>query len=217
MARALLWLATRAVVDYPVLMNVTVEAAEPVVVEPPRRYTYDELVAEMPESNQPCELWDGEVVTSPAPSFFHQEVAFRLHRALHDWVTTHRLGKVIGAPIDMVLSPRRAVQPDVAFIAQDRLDIIQRAIMGPADLAVEIVSLGGRRRDRIDKRDLYEQYGVKEYWIVDAEAGTVEVLALMNGRFELSLRRGRGLQATSTLLPGFTVSVDEILGPAPGT
>jgi Uma2 family endonuclease len=137
----------------------------------------------------------------------HQEIAFRFHRALHDWVTTDKLGKVIGAPIDMVLSPHRAVQPDVAFIAKDRLAIIQRVIMGPADLVAEIVSLQGRSRDRIEKRDLYEQHGVKEYWIIDPEAQTVEVLALVNGRYELVKRSQPGETATSQLLPGFEVSV----------
>ena len=91
----------------------------------PRRWTYDELVAEMPETNQPCELWEGELVTSPAPSFFHQQIAFRLQRALHDWVRAKQLGEVIGAPIDMVLSPHRVTQPDVAFISKERLQIIQ--------------------------------------------------------------------------------------------
>ena len=129
----------------------------------PRRYTYDELVAEMPETNQPGELWDGELVMSPAPSFSHQEIVLGLYRRLHEWVASHGLGKVIAAPIDMVLSPRRVVQPDVAFIAKERFQIIQHAIMGPVDLAVEVVSAGNRNRDRIEKRDLYEQYDVKKY------------------------------------------------------
>ncbi len=79
-----------------------------------RLYTYEELAAELPETNQPCELWDGELVMSPAPSFYHQEIALRFYRRLHDWVSLNRLGKVIASPIDMVLSPHRAVQPDVA-------------------------------------------------------------------------------------------------------
>ena len=161
----------------------------------------------MAETNQPHELWDGALIMSPTPSFFHQEIAFRFHRALHDWVATHKLGKVIGAPIDMVLSPHRAVQPDVAFIAKDRLAIIQRVIVGPADLVAEVVSLGGRNRDRIEKRDLYEQHGVKEYWIIDPEPETVEVLALVNGRYELVRRSLPGETASSRLLPGFEVSV----------
>jgi len=167
-------------------------------VEPqPRRYTYDELVAEMHESNLPCELWDGEVIMSPAPSFFHQKVVFRFSRKLYDWVSDHHLGEVVTAPIDMVLSSHRVMQPNVVFIARDRLGIIAKAINGPVDLAVEVISLGDRRRDRIEKRDLYEQYGVKEYWLVDPEAQTVEVLHLVNGRYQLSSRRTPGQIAGS--------------------
>jgi len=148
---------------------------------------------------------------SPAPSVFHQKIAFRFQYALHDWVEANKLGEVVGAPVDMVLSPHRAVQPDVAFIFRERLAIIQRAIMGPADLVAEVVSLGGRNRDRIEKRDLYEQHGVKEYWMIDPEPETVEVLALVSGRYELVKRSRPGETAASRLLPGFEVSVSYLL------
>jgi len=189
-------------------MSTLVESLPAAVPQTRRLCTYDELAAEMPETNQPHELWDGELIMSPTPSFFDQEITFRFHRALHDWVTARQLGKAVGAPIDMVLSPHRAVQPDVAFIAKDRLAIVERVIMGPADLVAEVVSLGGRNRDRIEKRDLYEQHGVKEYWIIDPEAQTVEVLALVNGRYELVQRGLPGETAASRLLAGFEVSVD---------
>ena len=177
-------------------------------LSPVRRYTYDELVAEFPESAQPCELWDGELCMSPTPSFRHQEISLRFYRKLFDWVDDGKLGKVIAAPIDVVLSPHRVVQPDVAFIAQERLDIIQRVIIGAPDLVAEIVSLGGRNRDRIEKRDLYEQYGVKEYWIIDPESATLDVLGLVDDRYELVTRRGAGDRASSRLLNGFEVPVD---------
>src|SRR5207247_3519504 len=100
---------------------------------------------------------------------------------------------------------------DVAFIAQDRLRIIRKAIHGPVDLAVEVISLGGRTRDRIEKRDLYEQYGVKEYWIIDPEAQTVEVLCLEEGRYRLLMRCTIGQTAASRLLPGFEVAISPLL------
>ena len=187
-------------------MSSVIESLPPAVPQSRRLYTYAELVAEMPETSQPHELWDGGLIMSPTPSFLHQEIAFRFHRALYDWVAAHQLGKVIGAPIDMVLSPHQAVQPDVAFIARERLGIIERVIMGPADLVAEIVSLGGRHRDRIEKRDLYEQHGVREYWIIDPEPQTVEVLALVSGGYELVKRAQAGETAASPLLPGFEIS-----------
>lgn len=176
-----------------------------------RRYTYAEICAEFPESNQPCELWEGELIMSPAPSFYHQKTAFRFQRSLNDWVESHSLGEVVGAPIDMVLSEHRVTQPDVAFISKDRLHIIERVIMGPADLVVEVISLGGRHRDRIEKRDLYEQHGVKEYWIVDPESRSVDVLFLEHGSYQLVMRCGTGQVAASRLLPGFVVELDGLL------
>lgn len=195
-------------------MNATIQRRLPEDRSAPRRYTYVQLCAELPETNQPCELWEGELTMSPAPSFFHQEVVLAFYRQLYFWVARSGLGKVVAAPIDMVLSEHQVTQPDVAFIAQARLEIIQQAIRGPADLVAEVVSLGGRHRDRIEKRDLYEQYGVKEYWIVDPESGSVDVLWLEAGSYQLLGRAGRGEKAASRLLPGFQVAVDDLL---PGT
>ena len=192
-------------------MSIRVESSSPAVPETRRLYTYDELVAEMPETNHPHELWDGELIMAPAPFFDHQKTVLRFYRRLDDWVSATDLGEVIASPIDMVLSAHRAVQPDVAFISKDRLATIQRAIMGPADLVAEVVSLGGRNRDRIEKRDLYEQHGVKEYWMIDPEPETVEVLALVSGRYELVKRSRPGETAASRLLPGFEVLVSYLL------
>ena len=107
----------------------------------------------------------------------------------------------------MVLSPHRVTQPDVAFISKERLGIVTKTINGPVDLAAEVISLGDRNRDRIEKRDLYEQYGVREYWLIDPEAQTVEVLHLESGRYQLIMRCTPGQTAASRLLPGFEVEV----------
>lgn len=177
-----------------------------------RRWTFDELVAELPESNLPTELWDGELILSPAPSFLHQEIVDRFHDCLKAWVRQRRLGKTGVAPLDMVLTTRRATQPDVVFISNERLGIIKERIMGAADLVAEVLSPGSRRRDRIDKRDLYEQHGVREYWLIDPEAKTVEVLHLESGAYQLVGRWHPGERARSRLLKGFEVPVFPLLG-----
>jgi Uma2 family endonuclease len=187
----------------------------PATVEKPaapakRIYTYEELLAEIPETNQPCELWDGELIMAAAPSFDHQEVVLRFYRQLYAWVSERKLGKVITAPIDMVLSPHRVTQPDLAFITHDRLGIVRNAIHGPVDLAVEVISLGNRNRDRIEKRDLYEQYGIREYWLVDPEALTVEVFFLENGRYRLLVRATSDCSAASRVLPGFEITANAL-------
>ena len=126
-----------------------------------RRWTFEELAAELPESNQPTELWDGELIMSPAPSFYHQQVVDRFHDCLKAWVRERKLGQTVAAPADMVLTRRRSVQPDVMFISRERQGIIGDRVTGAADLVAEVISPESRRRDRFDKRDLYEQHGVR--------------------------------------------------------
>ncbi|MGH7973623.1 MAG: Uma2 family endonuclease [Limisphaerales bacterium] len=179
-----------------------------------RRWTFDELAAQIPESSLPTELWDGELVMSPVPSFRHQEIVDRLHDALKAWVRPRHLGKTGIAPLDMVLTTRRATQPDVVFISIERLGIIKDRLMGAADLVAEVISPDSRRRDRIDKRDLYQQHEVREYWLVDPEAATVEVLHLEAGTYRLIGRWHPGEQARSVLLEGFEVPVSALFAQA---
>jgi Uma2 family endonuclease len=170
------------------------------------------VLADLPESNQPTELWDGELVLLPAPSFFHQEIVDRFHDTLKAWVREHRLGKTALAPLDMVLAPHRAVQPDAVFISNERLGILGERVEGAADLVVEVLSPGSRRRDRLDNRELYEQHGVREYWLIDPEAQTVEVLFLERGAYQLAGRWHPGEHAASRLLKGFRIQVGALLG-----
>lgn len=176
-----------------------------------RLWTYDELVAERPETNQPTELWEGELVMTPSPAPAHQRVSFRLASLLAQFVSAHQLGEVFLAPLDVVLSPRRVVQPDIIYVSSPKQRIIQDRIRGAPDLLVEVVSPGTWRRDHIDKKALYEQFGVVEYWIVDPKAKTIEVLALQQGSYQLLGRFSPSGQARSTLLVGFEVSVEEVL------
>jgi len=177
-----------------------------------RCWTFDELAAELPESNLPTELWDGELIMSPAPSWLHQQIVDRFHDHLKAWVRVRGLGETATAPIDMVLTPHRAIQPDVIFISSGRLGIIQQRVMGAADLVAEVISPESRKRDRIDKRDLYEQHGVREYWLIDPEAQTVEVLHLEAGQYQLVGRWHPGKRARSRLLKGFEVAVANLIG-----
>lgn len=176
-----------------------------------RLWTFDELVAEMPETNQPTELWDGELIMTPAPTPQHQRISFRLARLLEQFVSARQLGEVIVAPVDVVLASRRVVQPDILYVSNARRAIIQDRIRGVPDLVVEVISPGTWRQDHIDKKALYEQFGVQEYWIVDPEAKTVEILALEQKNLRLIDRFGPGEEFSSRLLAGFQVEVSEIV------
>lgn len=176
-----------------------------------RLWTYDEMIAELPETNLPTELWNGEIIMSPAPHPDHQRIVARFYKKLDRFVEEHGLGEVLFSPVDVVLTQHRTVQPDVLFVSKSRRDIIQRHISGVPDLAMEVISEGSWQRDRIQKKALYEQFGLPEYWIVDPDSRSIEAFALVNGSFQLHGKGSGSEKVGSKLLPGFEVSFSELI------
>jgi len=175
-----------------------------------RLWTYDEMVAELAETNLPTELWDGEIIMSPAPHPDHQRIVRGFFLKLHRFVEERNLGEVLFSPVDVVLTRHRAVQPDVLFVSKGRLDIIQNHLTAAPDLAMEVISEGSWQRDRIQKKALYEQFGLPEYWIVDPDSRSIEVFALVNGSYQLHAKGSGAENVGSKLLPGFEVAFSEL-------
>jgi Uma2 family endonuclease len=178
------------------------------------KWTYEDFLL-FPDDGKRHELIDGEHIMSPSPFTKHQRVSFNLSGILFGFLKQHPLGKVFTAPMDVVLSDFDVVEPDLFFIASEHASIItEKHIMGVPDLVVEILSSGSRKTDEIIKRRLYEQYGVKEYWIVDPELESVKVYRKQDSRFvlvaELSIESGDAL--TTPLLPELMIPLSEIFG-----
>lgn len=173
------------------------------------RYTYEDY-AQLPEG-APYQLIHGELTMSPSPTPYHQILQSHLHFILTRLVQTQRLGQVLAAPMDVYLSEEDTVQPDLLFIAQDRLDIIgEQKIEGAPDLIVEILSPSTAYLDLTKKKRLYEAHGVKEYWTVDPEQKTVEIFENTDDGFIQHTRVVESGTAASTLLDGFTVDLDDL-------
>lgn len=177
-----------------------------------RLWTYNEMVAELPETKQPTELWNGEIVMSPAPHPHHQEIVLNFAHRLKDFTAKGKLGKVYVSPVDVVLTQKRVVQPDVLFISKARLGIVKNYIDGVPDLAMEVISESSWQRDRIQKKALYEQCGLPEYWIIDPDSETIEVFALIKGVYQLHRRAVGSQPARSRLLGGFSLACKDLLG-----
>jgi Uma2 family endonuclease len=121
------------------------------------------------------------------------------------------LGEVLGAPCDVILSEENVVQPDIFFVGKERFGIIGKLnILGAPDLVVEILSPVSRAKDIRIKRKIYAGFGVHEYWIVDPDACTVEVLTLKEaGYITVGVYRESDL-LSSSLLPGLNLRVSKI-------
>ena len=175
------------------------------------RYTYRDYI-NLPESEEKrYELIDGELYMAPAPTPAHQIIVGRLFRILIEFVEAHDLGDVIFSPLDVVLSDEDVLQPDAVYISRDRKSMItEQNIQGPPDLVVEVLSPGTADRDRTIKRARYLRFGVREYWIVDPQTRTIEVLKAGETEFELVRVYASGTSAKSPILEGLEVSMDAV-------
>lgn len=158
-----------------------------------------------------AELIEGELFMSPSPKERHQKLVGNVYVALRSFVDAKGLGQIRVAPLDVHLPSGDIVQPDVIFVAQANLSIVREWIRGVPDLLVEVLSPEGRERDRIVKRDLYARNGVREYWLVDGEAPSVEVLTLKSGVYAPHGYFEMEDAVTSSLLPGLSVPVRQVL------
>src|SRR6266496_19293 len=95
---------------------------DPMAVAPSLRYTYDDYLL-LPEDRR-YEILDGDLFMTPAPTPYHQLVSKRIEFPLDEHVRRNQLGEVLDAPCDVVLSSTDIVQPDILFIAAERLSII---------------------------------------------------------------------------------------------
>ena len=144
------------------------------------------------------------------PTPLHQLIAQFLYRLLDGFVESRRLGKAFIAPMPVRLWSEKYREPDVMFFSPGRIRDVRRQPDG-ADLVMEVVSPGdeARERDLETKRDEYARAGISEYWIVDPEQRTITVLTLDGKTYRVHGEFGPGQTATSVLLNGFAVSVDE--------
>lgn len=176
-----------------------------------KHLTYDDLES-IPQEREGDrhEIIDGELIVTPAPIPDHQDSSANIFVPMRGHVVERRLGKVYYSPIDIRFTPDNVLNPDIVFVAHDRLHIIgPKAIDGPPDLVVEILSPGTRRRDLTVKRDHYARFGVREYWIVDLDRRTVQVLELVGDAYRLvPLLQGGVIQ--SRVLPELRLTLQMV-------
>lgn len=169
--------------------------------------TVDEFYDLIPDG-QKADLLDGVIhVASPDSLRATDITAFVLY-LLRGFNTARRLGgKALVNRYAFVLSQLRAPEPDVAYVRAERLHLLQH---GGPDAAIEVVSRESRARDYGEKRQIYQDAGVHEYWIIDPWQGRVEFLRLKDGRYELvPLENNRIFR--SEAVPGFWLNVDWLL------
>ncbi len=185
-------------------MVITIESVKP--VKPKLAY---EDYARLPDDER-YELIDGELIPMPSPKEIHQRLLLLLGAKWLWFVLERGLGSVYVAPFDVILSDFDVVQPDIIFVSNARAHIIDDYVHGAPDLVVEILSPSTADYDKTTKRELYERYGVPEYWLVDPYAKTITILRMGADGYNTYAVYGEGDTLTSPTLAGFALDLGEL-------
>lgn len=169
------------------------------------------------------ELIDGEVIDMiPAPGFEHQEICGALYAEFRSFLKGKKCRAII-APFDVVFlrksdnlkELKTVLQPDISIIC-DLEKIEKNAAFGAPDLVVEVVSPSTASYDNVKKRHVYEQAGVREYWLVYPEERYVRVYQLDDkGEFGKENTYDDEAQIQVGIFPDLTIDMREIFPPAP--
>lgn len=176
------------------------------------KLTYEDFLL-FPDDGKRHELIDGEHFVTASPNTRHQRVVGNLHWLLRNYLETRPRGEVFMAPFDVLFSQFDVVEPDLLYMSHDRAAAILTAqhVTGAPELVVEVGSPSTRKRDDSLKRDLYERFGVSEYWVVDPDHDVVRVYRREATRF---MRADALTQEsdvlTTPLLPGFAAPLATI-------
>jgi Uma2 family endonuclease len=168
------------------------------IESPPR--TMMEVYKSLPEGTL-VELIENRIYMSPAPSYNHQKILQYIFKKLDSLVTEAGKGDVLIAPFDVYLDEsNNAVQPDIIVVLKENESIINKKghIHGVPDMLIEILSEGNKDHDRIKKKNLYEAFGVREYWMVDPETKLATGFTLQQGRYQ-AIPEGSGRIASRLL------------------
>jgi len=167
----------------------------------PIKLTYEDYV-ELPDDGRRYEILDGELEVSPAPAPLHQRVSQNLSVILDGYVRPRKLGRIYHPPIDVILASTTVVQPDLIFVSTAQEAIVtKRAVEGPPELVVEILSPWSVRRDRVAKAAIYARFGIGHYWLLEPEARIFEVYEVERAEYRLVATHGASGIMRTPLFP----------------
>lgn len=176
----------------------------------PKRYSYADLEA-FPVDNVRREVIDGELIVSPSPITRHQRASGKILFRLMEYANNTG-GEAFAAPYDVYLASDNVVEPDLIFVRADHMaQVGTKRFENAPDLVVEISSPSTRHLDLTRKRELYERFGVPEFWFVDLENERVEVYVLGNNGYGTSQIKYSGDTLEPAGLPGLSVAVTQAL------
>ena len=161
----------------------------------------------------PYQLIGGELVKmSPSPTYLHQTIILNIAEALRPFVRKHTLGKLILSPMDVHLTDADVYQPDLIFVRESnvgQIDPNDRIRFSP-DLVIEVLSPSTGKYDYARKKRIYCEHGVQEYWIVDPDDRTIELMSKEGELYQTYALLREAATLESRMFPGFSMKVADV-------
>ena len=179
------------------------------------RYTFADVLSW--DEDERIEIIDGEAFMMATPSRIHQEISGELFRQLANFLEGKQC-RVYPAPFGVRLFARDGdgpedvdtlVEPDISVVC-DRSKLDQHGCKGAPEMVIEILSPSTLRHDRLVKLNLYQQAGVREYWIVDPDNQSVLVFTLGGHVLEIREDYGREDVAKVSVLDGCFLELSKV-------
>ncbi len=172
-----------------------------------KRYTYADY-AQWPDDERWELLCGVPYAMSPAPSQAHQRVLSSLHLIIGAYLKGKSC-EVFLPPSDVRFSANTVVQPDL-FVVRDKKKLNGMYCDGAPDLVIEILSPSNPAHDTKEKFNLYMDFGVREYWIVDPERKTVSVYLLRDDGYLSPRAYGHEDTVPVNILKGLSIDMREV-------
>jgi Uma2 family endonuclease len=160
----------------------------------------------------PYQLIAGELIMSPSPILSHQRIIRRLALRLDDFIQREQLGEIVLSPMDVYLTQEDVYQPDLIFIRKENVHLLDPndRIRFVPDLVIEVLSPSTGSYDYSRKKRIYCERGVREYWIVDPEDRTIEIMVKEGVFYQTVALLRAPAMLESAMFPGFSMKVEEV-------
>jgi Uma2 family endonuclease len=160
----------------------------------------------------PYQLIAGELIMSPSPVLSHQRIIRRLALRLDDFIQRKQLGEIVLSPMDVYLTEEDVYQPDLIFIRKENVHLLDPndRIRFVPDLVIEVLSPSTGSYDYSRKKRIYCERGVREYWIIDPEDRTIEVMVKEGAFYQTVAMLRTPAMIESAMFPGFNMKVEEV-------
>lgn len=177
-----------------------------------KTYTLEEfwMLPDSPDRSK-LELIAGVLYITPPPEYTHDNVVTRLIRLLTvHLVATDENGKLYVPRAAIWTSSKTYLEPDLFYVSAELEVRLEPEHRTTADLVIEVISPGSAIYDRNTKADTYGALGVRELWLIDETAETIEVRRQTGNGFDDGQFFGRSEAFTSTIFPDLNLNVEQL-------